>query len=40
MTLEAIDATAMARTDLEAAAAVNAARDELFRRIGEAWAAA
>ena len=40
VTLEALDATAMARTDLEAAAAVNAARDELFRRIGEAWAAA
>jgi len=40
VTFEALDATAMARTDLEAAAAVNAARDELFRRIGEAWAAA
>ena len=40
VTFERLDETAMARNDLEAAEAVNAARDELFRRIGEAWAAA
>ena len=40
VTFGQLDATASARTDLEAAEAVNAARDELFRRIGEAWAAA
>ena len=40
VTFEQLDATALAQTDLKAAAAVNAARDELFRRIGEAWAAA
>ncbi|MCZ0944483.1 MAG: integrase [Gammaproteobacteria bacterium] len=40
VTFEALDETAMARNDLEAAKAVNAARDELFRRIGKAWAAA
>ena len=40
VTFEALDATALAQTDLKAAQAVNAARDELFRRIGEAWAAA
>lgn len=28
------------QTDLEAAEAVNTARDALLRRIGEAWAAA
>ena len=40
VTFEALDALAFAQNDLDAAAAVNAARDELFRRIGEAWAAA
>ena len=40
VTFERLDELAFARTDLEAARAVNAARDELFRQIGEAWAAA
>ena len=40
VTFEQLDELAFARTDLEAARAVNAARDELFRQIGEAWAAA
>lgn len=40
VTFEQLDAMAFAQTDLEAARAVNAARDELFRQIGEAWAAA
>ena len=40
VTFEQLDAMALAQSDLEAAQAVNAARDELFRRIGEAWAAA
>ena len=40
VTFEQLDAMAMAETDLEAAKAVSAARDALFRRIGEEWAAA
>ena len=40
VTFGQLDATAMAETDLEAAKAVGAARDALFRRIGEAWDAA
>ena len=40
MTFEQLDAMAMAETDLEAAKAVSAARDALFRRIGEEWDAA
>ena len=40
VTFEQLDAMAMAETDLKAAKAVSAARDALFRRIGEEWAAA
>ncbi len=40
VTFGQLDAVAFAQTDLEAAAALNAARDALFRRIGEALAAA
>jgi len=40
VTFEQLDAMAFAQTDLEAAKAVGAERSELFRRIGEAWAAA
>ncbi len=40
VTFEQLDAVALAQTDIDAAAAVNAARDDLFRRIGEASAAA
>ena len=40
VTFEQLDALAFAQNDLEAAAALNTARDALFRRIGEAWAAA
>ena len=40
VTFEQLDAAAFAQNDLKAAAAVNAARDALFRRIGKAWAAA
>ena len=40
VTFEQLDALAFAQADLEAAKAVNAARDELFRRIGKAWATA
>ena len=37
VTFGQLDAQALERTDLEAAKAVGAARDALFRRIGEAW---
>lgn len=40
VTFEQLNEQALAQTDLEAAKAVNAAWDELFRRIAEAWAAA
>ena len=40
VTFGQLDALAFAQDDLEAAAALNAARDALFRRIGEALAAA
>ncbi len=40
VTFEQLDAVAFAQDDIEAAAALNAARDALFRRIGEALAAA
>lgn len=40
VTFEQLDAQALAQSDLDAAKAVNAAREALFRRIGEARAAA
>ena len=40
VTFEQLDAQALAQSDLAAAQAVNAARNSLFRRIGETWAAA
>ena len=40
MTFESLDAVAYAQSDLGAALAVNAARDELFRALGREWGCA
>jgi len=40
VSFESLDAVAYAHSDLDAALAVNAAREELFRALGREWGCA